>query len=104
MCENPKIQTGLSDSNHVTEILKAIWEMVLEDTIPGDVWEEIWRRVHRYTFCAKHSCIQCRILYRAHYTKAWLAKVFETVSHSYDRCQQTPANYCTCICFGTVPL
>ena len=43
--------------------------------------------------CAGHSFMQCQILHRAHYTKARLAKMFDTVSPLCDRCQQATANY-----------
>ena len=74
-------------------VLKTVWETVLGEVISDDVWEETLRRVHKSSICAGHSFMQCRILHRAHYTKARLARIFDTVSPLCERCQQATANY-----------
>ena len=73
--------------------LKKVWETDLDMTISDEEWVEIQRRVHKSSICARHSFIRCWILHRAHYTKARLAKMFNTVSSLCDRCKQYTASY-----------
>ncbi len=61
-------------------MLKTVWETDLGGKVPDEVLGEILKRVHKSSICSQHSFMQCRILHRAHYAKAQLAKIFDTVS------------------------
>ena len=72
--------------------IKACWEGDLGEEITEEVWDEILRRVHGSSICARHGLIQCKLLHRIYYTKARLARIYDNVSPDCDRCQQSPAD------------
>ncbi len=72
--------------------IKSLWEEDLGLALSEEVWTEILRRVHKSSICARHSLIQCKILHRTYYTKARLAKIYDGMTPTCDRCGQSPAN------------
>lgn len=69
--------------------IKTAWEEDLGQPIPDEVWEEILGRVHKSSICARHGLIQCKLLHCIYYTKARLARIYDSVSPAYDRCRQS---------------
>lgn len=57
-------------------------------------WSSALNLVHTSSICARHGLIQCKILYRIHYTNAKLARIYPTISNSCNRCNQSPATHC----------
>ena len=49
--------------------------------------------VHTSSMCARHSLLQCKVLFRVHYTNVRLAKIYPGTSDSCNRCKQSPANH-----------
>lgn len=60
--------------------------------ISEEVWTEILRQVHNSSICARHSLIQCKVVHRTYYTKARLARIYDSVTPTCDRCKQSPAS------------
>ncbi len=80
-------------SSDPSESPKNIWEQELGITISEIEWDYILDLVHSSSICARHSLMQCKILHRAHYTNARLAKIYPDRSNTCNRCQQSPANH-----------
>lgn len=73
-------------------LIKSLWEEDLGVAISEEVWTEILTLVHISSICARHSLIRCKVVHRTDYTKARLAKIYDGVTPTCDRCQQSPAN------------
>lgn len=57
-----------------TTHLKQIWEHEISVPIPDNWWDSILDLVHSSSMCAKHGLLQCKVLFRVHYTNARLTK------------------------------
>lgn len=73
--------------------IKSSWEKELGEEISREQWEEVLKRVHASSICARHGLLQCKLIHRAHWTKARLSKIYQDVNPSCVRCNQTPANH-----------
>ena len=62
-------------------------------TISDDHWARILDRVHSSSICAGHGRLQCKVLHKAHFTNARLAKIFPNRSDACERCRQSPAGH-----------
>ena len=56
-------------------------------------WTAALNLVHTSSICTRHGLIQCKLMYRIHYTNAKLARIYPTVSDACNRCNQSPANH-----------
>ena len=63
------------------------------EDISEEVWEDVLNNVHKFSICAKHGLIQCKIVHRAHFTKVRLSKIYNDVDPTCDRCHQAPASH-----------
>lgn len=73
--------------------LKQTWEQDLGFDISEDQWKDILDLIHSSSICARHALIQCKVLHRAHYTNAKLAKIFSNISDECNRCKHSPADH-----------
>ncbi len=88
-CKIISLTSSPLDSLH----LKQIWEQDLGIDIPEDQWKNILGLIHSLSICARHALIQCKVLHRAHFTNAKLAKIFPNRSVACNRCKQSPADH-----------
>src|SRR4029434_2902021 len=58
----------------------------------GDYWDHALERVNSSSSCARLALIQFKVLHRAHYSKAKLAKIYQGADASCSRCSFSPAN------------
>lgn len=73
--------------------IKALWEEDLGIAFSDDMWGNVLDKVHHSSVCAKHGLIQCKILHRTHLTKTRLAKMFNNIDPTCDRCHQAAATH-----------
>lgn len=73
--------------------MKQTWEEETGISITDNQWDQIRKLVHSSSLCARHGLLQCKVLFRVHYTNAWLAKIYPGTSDSCNRCKQSPANH-----------
>ena len=73
--------------------LKELWEGDLNSNISDNQWSDILDLVHTSSICARHGLLQCKVLHRAHFTNAKLAKIFPDRSDACNRCNQSPADH-----------
>ena len=73
--------------------IKNMWEEDIGEEITEDLWEGILHRVHSSSISARHGLIQCKIVHRTHFTKVRLAKIYDNIDPTCDRCHQAPATY-----------
>ena len=76
-----------------TTRLKQTWEEELGAPISDNQWDQILKLVHTSSICARHSLLQCKVLFRVNYTNVRLAKIYPDTSGSCNRCKQSPANH-----------
>ena len=76
-----------------TTRLKQTWEEELGAPISDNQWDQILKLVHTSSICARHSLLQCKVIFRVHYTNARLVKIYPGISDSCNRCKQSPANH-----------
>ena len=76
-----------------TTSIKESWEGELGLDISDSKWRDILRLVQTSSICARHGLMQCKVLHRAHFTNAKLAKIFPLRSDACNRCKQSPANH-----------
>lgn len=72
---------------------QSIWEENLNIKLTNQQWDTILSLVHKSSICARHRLIQCKVVFRAHYTNARLAKIYPSVSNSCSRCDSSPADH-----------
>lgn len=75
------------------DFLRAVWGQDLGTDITDDQWDCMVDLVHKSSIRARHCLLQCKILYRSHYTNARLTKIYPDRSDSYNRCKQSPADH-----------
>ena len=63
-----------------TARLKQTWEQEIGVPVKDDQW-------------ARRGLLQCKVLFRVHYTNVRLAKIYPGTSDSCNRCKQSPANH-----------
>ena len=73
--------------------LKGHWEEDLGMEISEDLWSKVLSRVHSSSVCARHGLIQCKVVHRTHWTKARLARIYENIDPTCEKCHQTPVTH-----------
>lgn len=76
-----------------TTSVKESWEGELGVDISDIKWRDILHLVQTSSICARHSLMQCKVLHRAHFTNAKLARIFPLRGDACNRCKQSPANH-----------
>lgn len=77
----------------ITASFKTSWEQDIGVVMSKESWDKILHLVHSASICARHGLLQCKILFKAHYTNAILAKIFPDKNSECNRCHQAPANH-----------
>ena len=72
---------------------KNAWEKELGTDITDDQWRDILKKIHSSSICARHCLLQWKVVHRAHFTNAKLAKVYPSHSDACNRCKQSPADH-----------
>ncbi len=82
----------LPTSESMIEKIKANWESDLQIKFSDRFWGEALEAVNSSSSCARLSLIQFKVLHRAHYSKAKLAKIYpDTVE---DKCNMYSLSPC----------
>lgn len=69
------------------------WENELQINITDELWKKALEAVNSSSSCARLSVIQFKVLFRLHYSKDKLFKLYpDTTTEACDRCSQTPCN------------
>lgn len=75
------------------DILKTSWEESLNITITEQQWNSALALVYASSICARHRLIQCKVIYKVHYTNSKLAKIYPSVKDECSRCHLSPADH-----------
>ena len=59
-----------------TTRLKQTWEQEIGAPVSDDQWDQILMLVHTSSICDRHSFLQCKVIFRVHYTRALRRTVF----------------------------
>ncbi len=78
-------------------LIRSAWENELSMELTDQQWTAALILVH--TSSIRHGLIQCKIMYRIHYTNAKLARIYPTVSDTCYVISPLPIMF---ICFGPV--
>lgn len=81
-----------ASSTSLTAVQNA-WEESLNIKLTEQQWQSALSLVNLSSNCARHRLIQCKVLFRTHYTNARLTKIDPSVSDSCGRCKSSPANH-----------
>lgn len=73
--------------------LKNAWEETLDVNLTDQQWDSALSLVHASSICARYRLIQCKVLFRVHFTNARLARIYPSVSDAFNRCGLSPANH-----------
>lgn len=73
--------------------LKNIWEKELGLTLDEFWWSDVLLRINTTCICARMSLIQFKVVFRIHYTRARLKKLFPDTDELCIRCSQSPADH-----------
>lgn len=83
----------LPPSETMVEKIKANWESELQTNLSDHFWGKALEAVNSSSSCARLSLIQFKVLHRAHYCKAKLAKIYpDTVEDKCNRCSLSPCD------------
>lgn len=82
-----------NNTSNFAALVKTAWEGELGAEVEEEQWEAAKNLIHKSSVCARHALIQCKILYKVHYTNAKLARIYPSVSDVCNRCGQSPANH-----------
>lgn len=72
--------------------IKTSWEQELGITISDQLWEKAISTVRTSTPSARLQLIQFKVLYRVHYSKTRLAKIYPQVADQCERCLAGPCD------------
>ena len=73
--------------------LKNIWEKELGLTLDEFWWSDVLLRINTTCICARMSLIQFKVVFRIHYTRPRLKKLFPDTDELCIRCSQSPADH-----------
>ncbi len=74
------------------EKIKTEWIGELGIDISEDTWDKAVERINRTSSCARLNLIQMKVLYRIHYSKTKLAKLYPNIDETCDRCNASKAD------------
>lgn len=77
---------------HSLENLRMAWDSNLGVVITNDQWDSILDLIYTSSPSAKHNLIQLKVVHRAHYTNARLAKMYPNSDPLCPRCKGQPAD------------
>jgi len=66
---------------------KEAWEENLGVELSDDTWDRCLATIHACSINSRHQLIQFKVIYRLHYTKDKLHKIYPSVSPMCDRCK-----------------
>ena len=69
------------------------WEDELGHNLTDDYWEEVLKLVHSSSICARHAVIQAKVVFRSHFTRHKLSRIYSDVPDTCLRCGLSPANH-----------
>uniref|UniRef100_A0A8C5D9N9 Reverse transcriptase domain-containing protein n=1 Tax=Gouania willdenowi TaxID=441366 RepID=A0A8C5D9N9_GOUWI len=81
-----------SYDNYLTTKTKKAWENELGVVFNQCWWDSALKLIHKTTICARLTLIQFKVLFRCHYSKARLARIFPTTIDICDRCGGSPCD------------
>ncbi len=82
----------MSFQNISLEKIKTEWIGELGIYISEDPWDKAVERIDRTSSCARLNLIQMKVLYRIHYSKTKLAKLYPNIDETCDRCNTSKAD------------
>ncbi len=82
----------MSFQNISLEKIKTEWIGELGIDISEDTWDKAVERINRTSSCAWFNLIQMKVLYRIHYSKTKLAKLYPNIDETCDRCNTSKAD------------
>ena len=83
----------INDINpHSLENVRMAWDSDLGVAITNDQWDSILDLIYTSSTSAKHNLIQLKVVHRAHYTNARLAKMYPGSDPLCPRCGGQPAD------------
>ena len=72
--------------------IREAWEAELGQTFDDSWWDAALSTFHTSSTCARLTLIQFKVLFRIHYSKAKLSRIYPNVTDSCDRCHSSPCN------------
>ncbi len=75
-----------------SDCLRITWARDLNIEIDAETWQLVLKRVHNSSVCARHGVLQCKVVYRVHWSKSKLARMFPNIDPCCDKCHLEPAN------------
>uniref|UniRef100_A0AAR2KLP1 Reverse transcriptase domain-containing protein n=1 Tax=Pygocentrus nattereri TaxID=42514 RepID=A0AAR2KLP1_PYGNA len=82
----------MSISDYSDLKLKGKWEEELGIQMEEGIWEQAVDGIRSTTSCARLGLIQFKVLYRAHFSKSRLSKLYPEVKDVCDRCYGSPCD------------
>ena len=74
-CTSVLYNTLAENISRSTSFIETAWEGELNMNVSEEQWGAALTLVHSSSICARHALIQCKILYKVHYTNAKLSNV-----------------------------
>lgn len=79
--------------SHPSEKVRMSWEQELGMTISEEQWEKAIKNIHSSIRSARLQLIvQFKILYRVHYSKSRLSKMYPQIIDQCERCRSSPCD------------
>ena len=78
--------------DHLTTKIKMSWEQELGIIISEDQWQKAIATVRSSTPSARLQLIQFKVLYRVHYSKSRLSKIYPQIKDECERCHANPCD------------
>ena len=68
------------------------WESELGVELSDEYWQAILAAIHSSSICARHGLIQAKVVFRAHYTRLRLSRIYD-ITDACVRCGNAPAHH-----------
>lgn len=86
-----RIYGTLTNMNpQLTASIRTLWEEDLGTHLSDDLWKAVFEQVHSFSSCSRYDLIQFKIVHRAYFTKAKLAKIYPNTNPTCDCCKHAP--------------
>ena len=72
---------------------KRKWELELGSELDDDYWDVVLKAIHSSSICSRHSLIQAKVVFKIHYTRLKLSRIYPGLSDACLRCGLTPADH-----------
>lgn len=79
---------------------KESWEHEMGMTLDNDWWDCALNTIHKTSISARLTLVQFKVIFRYHYSKTKLSKIFLGLTNNWDRFNGSPCHLTHTVCYS----